>query len=94
MTVRCYYENGQAVVRVHNASDPIPAQEIPHLFDAYYRGPNAEGEKPGFGIGLAFVKRIAEKHGGSVRVESERDGVSFEIRLPAAAAAVSLRGSA
>jgi signal transduction histidine kinase len=32
---------------------------------------------------LAFVKRIAEKHGGSVRAESEPAGTQFEIRLPA-----------
>jgi len=40
---------------------------------------------PGWGLGLAFVKRIAEKHGGSVRVKSEAGGTAFEIRLPASA---------
>jgi signal transduction histidine kinase len=53
------------------------------LFDPYYRASNAEKSKTGWGLGLAFVKRIAEKHGGSVRAESQTSGTQFEIRLPA-----------
>jgi two-component system OmpR family sensor kinase len=53
------------------------------LFEPYFRASNAERSKTGWGLGLAFVKRIAEKHGGSVRAESQETGTSFEIRLPA-----------
>jgi two-component system heavy metal sensor histidine kinase CusS len=53
------------------------------LFDPYYRAREPEHAKPGWGLGLAFVKRIAEKHGGSVHVTSNESGTTFEIHLPA-----------
>jgi two-component system OmpR family sensor kinase len=71
------------VLSVHNQGDPVPAQELPRLFEPYYRGSEVAGSAPGWGLGLAFVKRIAEKHGGSVRVESEGGSTVFEIRLAA-----------
>jgi signal transduction histidine kinase len=75
---------------VHNLGKPIAEQEIARLFDAYYRASNVEKNKTGWGLGLAFVKRIAEKHGGSVRAESQPTGVVFEIRLPAHSEAVAV----
>jgi signal transduction histidine kinase len=68
---------------VHNLGKPIAEQEIARLFDAYYRASNAEKSRTGWGLGLAFVKRIAEKHGGTVRAESLLNGAQFEIHLPA-----------
>jgi signal transduction histidine kinase len=53
------------------------------LFEAYYRASNIDSSKAGWGLGLAFVKRIAEKHGGSVSAHSRGDGISFDIHLPA-----------
>lgn len=81
--VRCSRRDEDVVISVQNRGEPITAEEISHLFDAYYRGQNAETRKPGWGLGLAFVKRIAEKHGGSVRAESGPAGTRFEIHFPA-----------
>jgi CHASE2 domain-containing sensor protein/signal transduction histidine kinase len=81
--VSCSRQEEEAVISVYNLGQPIAPEEIPHLFDPYYRASNVETSKAGWGLGLAFVKRIAEKHGGSVRVESQPSGISFEIRLPA-----------
>jgi signal transduction histidine kinase len=83
INVRCFRDNGEVIISVHNLGKPIAEQEIARLFDAYYRASNVEKNKTGWGLGLAFVKRIAEKHGGSVRAESQPTGVIFEIRLPA-----------
>ncbi len=80
--VTCLYGEGEVVVRVCNVGDPIALEDIPRLFDAYYRASNVEGSNTGWGLGLAFVKRIAEKHGGSVRAESQPGGNCFEIHLP------------
>jgi signal transduction histidine kinase len=67
---------------VHNVGAPIPSESLARLFDAYYRAPSVEKGKAGWGLGLAFVKRIAEKHGGSIRAESLSTGNFFELHLP------------
>ncbi len=84
VTVCCRRQGDEMVLSVHNQGEPVPVQELPRLFDTYYRGSGATAA-PGWGLGLAFVKRIAEKHGGSVRVASEAGGTAFEIRFPARA---------
>jgi signal transduction histidine kinase len=81
--VRCFRENGEVIISVHNCGKPVAPDEMARLFDPYYRASNTEKSTTGWGLGLAFVKRIAEKHGGSVRAESEPAGTQFEIRLPA-----------
>jgi signal transduction histidine kinase len=81
--VRCRRQGDEMVLSVHNQGVPIPAEELPRLFDTYYRGSDGNAATPGWGLGLAFVRRIAEKHGGCVRVESEARETVFEIRLPA-----------
>jgi signal transduction histidine kinase len=70
------------VIGVHNLGVPIPPESLARLFDAYYRAPNVEKSKTGWGLGLAFVKRIAEKHGGSIRATSSPAGNLFELHLP------------
>jgi two-component system heavy metal sensor histidine kinase CusS len=81
--VRCFRDNEEVIIKVHNLGKPIAPEEIARLFDPYYRASNSEKSATGWGLGLAFVKRIAEKHGGSVRAESQPSGTRFEIRLPA-----------
>jgi signal transduction histidine kinase len=82
VVVSCAYSGHDVILRVSNVGDPIAAEDITRLFDAYYRASNQEESKTGWGLGLAFVKRIAEKHGGSVRAESLPTGNCFEVRLP------------
>ncbi len=83
IAVRCFTSGDDVVISVRNQGDPIATGDIPHLFDPYYRAHEVESAKPGWGLGLAFVKRIAEKHGGSVQVKSEQSSTMFEIHLPA-----------
>ncbi|HKT69722.1 MAG TPA: HAMP domain-containing sensor histidine kinase, partial [Terriglobales bacterium] len=94
VTVRCHRQDDEIVLSVHNQGEPVPVQELPRLFDTYYRGSGAAGSTPGWGLGLAFVKRIAEKHGGSVRVESEGGSTVFEMRLAARAEVEAAKGTA
>ena len=83
INVRCFRDNEEVIISVQNLGKPIAEQDVARLFDPYYRASNVEKSKTGWGLGLAFVKRIAEKHGGSVRAESLLDGAQFEIHLPA-----------
>src|SRR5919109_1510999 len=61
---RCWRENGEVIISIANEGEPIAAGDISHVFDTYYRSAKVETSKTGWGLGLAFVKRIAEKHGG------------------------------
>ncbi|HKW24787.1 MAG TPA: CHASE2 domain-containing protein [Terriglobales bacterium] len=94
VTVSCHRQGDEMVLSVQNQGEPVPAQELPRLFETYYRGSGAVGSTPGWGLGLAFVKRIAEKHGGSVRVESEGGSTVFEIRLAARTEVAVAKGTA
>ncbi|MGK5037875.1 7TM diverse intracellular signaling domain-containing protein [Janthinobacterium sp. LB3P118] len=69
---------------ISNDGDALPADEIPRLFQKYFRGRIAQ-HKPGAGLGLYLVRRIAELHGGQVTLErTGSDGiVSFSLYLPA-----------
>lgn len=64
----------------------IPADDLPHLFDRFYRVRSAEHQAiDGTGLGLAIVKMIVAQHGGSVWAESAPGrGSTFHMRLPLA----------
>jgi signal transduction histidine kinase len=67
---------------VNNAGPTIPASELKNLFERFYR-PSRSESIPGWGLGLSFVRRICQQHGGRVEVSSnEKTGTSFVFTLP------------
>ncbi len=73
----------EVVVRDHGPG--IAAEDAAHVFDRFWRSPNAR-QLPGSGLGLSIVKQVAEAHGGSVTLERPSDGgARFRLRLAAAA---------
>lgn len=59
----------------------IPDDDIPHIFELFYRGTNVRGY-PGSGLGLPIVKQVVDLHGGEVEVQSSpEDGTVFTIRV-------------
>lgn len=64
----------------------IPAEDIPHLFDTFFRvQARSHRQIEGTGLGLSIVKAIVEQHGGSIAVSSEYgQGSEFSVRLPRA----------
>ncbi|WPG38046.1 ATP-binding protein [Variovorax sp. EBFNA2] len=79
---------GYATVRVNDRGPGVPPALRERIFEPFYRLPGASERNGGVGLGLALVKSIAERHGGSVRCEDRPGGgASFVIRLPAKATA-------
>ncbi|HEY7293980.1 MAG TPA: PAS domain S-box protein [Dehalococcoidia bacterium] len=72
-----------AALRVTDQGLGIPAADLPRVFERFYRAGNVSDAIAGSGIGLAAVRQIVERHGGSVSVESEVGrGTTFTVRLP------------
>ena len=85
--VRLERSHGNAVLAVHNGGDPIPAEDLPHLFDRFYRSDKArthEGEAASFGLGLSIAKSTAELHGGTIEAASDETGSTFTVKIPLA----------
>jgi PAS domain S-box-containing protein len=74
---------GWAVLEVSDTGIGIPARDLPHLFERFYRGENVAGRIPGTGLGLFGARQIAEQHGGYIEVKSvEGQGSTFSVWLP------------
>lgn len=72
------------VFEVWNPGPAIPTEELGRVFEPFYRRSDHQEAYRGWGIGLAFVKRIAEQHGGKAQASSESgSGTCFRIDLPA-----------
>ena len=75
-------EGDQVILQVADEGPGIPAADVPHIFDKFYRGGNITSTE-GSGLGLAIVKTIIENHQGRIWVESTVGrGSSFFIVLP------------
>ena len=87
-SVRVALEKRSQVCRlsVHNSGNPISPDDLPHLFDRFYRADKARTSgKGGYGLGLSIAKSIAEEHGGTIRVASSAaEGTTFTVELPLA----------
>ena len=79
-------ERTWAVLIVADTGTGIPASELDHIFERFYRGEEPRKQQiQGSGLGLAIVKEIVELHGGHVTVESEVDvGTTFTVYVPLA----------
>jgi signal transduction histidine kinase len=75
--------NKDIVFSVWNNGPVIPKQDLDSLFQAFYRGAADRNRKPGWGLGLAFVKRMVDQHNGNITVDStESGGTEFRMVLP------------
>jgi signal transduction histidine kinase len=76
--------SGSVELAVRDTGTGIAAEEIPRLFERFYRVKDARGRSiEGSGIGLALVLELAKMHGGTVRVESEiNSGSTFIVSVP------------
>jgi signal transduction histidine kinase len=69
---------------VTNSGKGIPKQDLPHIFDRFYRvdSSRTSGKKKGYGLGLSLAKKIVELHGGELSVSSSSKHTTFRVLLP------------
>ena len=75
----------EAVFTMSDTGIGIRAENLPRVFDRFYRVPGTDASPEGSGLGLAIVKRIVEAHDGSIEAASRiGEGSTFTVRLPLA----------
>ena len=72
----------QAKLTVSNPGDPIPPEQLGHLFERFYRADDSRGEKSGFGLGLSIAQTIAAEHKGTLKAESDLASTRFIYTMP------------
>lgn len=87
VSIRVYRKDKNAYVSISDKGIGIKAEDLPRIFERFYRTDSSRSKKHtgGYGLGLAIAKKIADLHGGSIEVKSARErGATFTIQLPAA----------
>jgi len=85
ISIELLNDSNQIQVRVADTGCGIPAAELPHIFERFYRlEKSRQGKGDNAGLGLAIVKRIVELHGSVIEASSEVNrGTRFQFYLPA-----------
>ena len=88
VTVRLQSVMGRAQIEVTDSGIGISEEALAHLFEEFYRAPNARAAvKEGTGLGLVVAKDIVTRYGGSIQVQSQTgQGTTFTVTLPILAA--------
>lgn len=83
VSVRLEQNGADVRIRVEDTGTGIEADALPHIFEPFYRAdPSRSQQIPGSGLGLSVVKLIVERHGGEIKVTSQREsGSAFDIML-------------
>ena len=81
VTVSASVAGGDLEVRIADSGPGIAEEDLPHLFDPFYRG---TGTSSGFGLGLSIARSITDAHGFSLSLDEQASpGTTFVIRIPA-----------
>lgn len=83
ITLRLQRQGGWVAMAVEDTGIGIATEDLPHIFERFYRTDRSRGRTAGSGLGLAICKWIAEAHGGRLEVESQMGvGSVFTLWLP------------
>ena len=86
ITIMLRQSGYEATIAVRDMGIGISEEALPHIFEQFYRAPDAEvlnGDRPGAGIGLYISRKIIERHGGRIDVQSTQgNGSIFSVVLP------------
>jgi len=73
---------GTIEVTIRDTGPGVPADQLPHLFDRFYRG-DASRSSEGSGLGLPIALQVAEAHGGTIAIAgAEGPGTTVSVTLP------------
>jgi two-component system sensor histidine kinase BaeS len=82
--LRAFADGGELVIEVRDTGTGIAAEDVPHVFDRFWRAEKSRSRLTGgSGLGLAIVKKLVEGHGGTVGMASSvGEGSRFWVSLP------------
>ncbi len=73
---------GKIQIRVFNKGPKIPLEDLPYIFQPFYRSKATADARKGHGVGLAIVSHIMEVHKGGIKAESDDVGTTFLLEFP------------
>ena len=83
IVLACRARDGTAMIEVCDDGPGMPADDLPHVFDRFYRGSAARDAGPGSGLGLTITRQIVERAGGTIAAAARSPrGTCFAITLP------------
>jgi two-component system sensor histidine kinase BaeS len=83
VTLRASSDSDWTRMEVEDTGQGIDPDDLPHIFERFYRGIDNRGRESGLGLGLPIVKELVEAHGGEIKVESEvGKGTVVMVTLP------------
>lgn len=81
--VQAEEKDGSVQITIKDSGIGISPEDLPHVFNGFFRGKSGQSMASGHGIGLAVSRQIVEAHNGTITVESELGkGTTFVVRLP------------
>ncbi|GHJ36653.1 HAMP domain-containing sensor histidine kinase [Streptomyces sp. TS71-3] len=95
VTLRARHEDGTAVIEVSDTGTGIAPEELPHVFERFWRADKSRSRRGGgSGLGLPIVRKLTEAHGGTATAESvPGEGATFTLRIPSPPPARNLTAS-
>jgi len=79
--IKLYKESGKAILKISNNGSLLPAENIPHIFDRFYRVDESRS-KEGYGLGLSIAKSIVANHNGTISAEADNNLTVLSVILP------------
>ncbi|MCD8485003.1 ATP-binding protein [Candidatus Woesebacteria bacterium] len=78
-------KSGTVEIAIKDYGIGITSEDIPHIFERFYRSDKSRSQTEGFGLGLSIAKQVVDKHGGHIEVTSILGkGSTFTVSLPMA----------
>ena len=83
--MKVFRKQDKVIVSVNNTGEPISAEDLPHIFERFYRPDKSRARADGgCGLGLSIAENIVQQHNGTISCTSSREeGTTFRVELPA-----------